>query len=117
MAGRELDKVTSRECRLPARGVRHTLSDMKTLTMRDLNRKTASVLDALERGETFELRRNGKTVGYLTHTAPPPEQRPDWQAHFDWLGKQKRKGGGFVEELEADRRRLRERDIALGHLT
>ena len=27
------------------------MSDMKTLTMRELNRKTASVLDAVERGE------------------------------------------------------------------
>jgi antitoxin (DNA-binding transcriptional repressor) of toxin-antitoxin stability system len=39
------------------------MSDMKMLTMRELNRKTASVLDAVERGETFELRRNGRAVG------------------------------------------------------
>jgi antitoxin (DNA-binding transcriptional repressor) of toxin-antitoxin stability system len=52
------------------------MSDMKTLTLRDLNRKTASVLDALERGETFELRRNGKAVGYFTQTAPPPGRKP-----------------------------------------
>lgn len=78
---------------------------MKTLTMRDLNRNTASVLDALERGETFELHRNGRAVGYLTHTPPPPERRPDWNAHFDWLTKQKYKGGGFIEELDEDHRR------------
>ena len=94
-------------------GVRHTLSDMKTLTMRDLNRKTAAVLDALERGETFELRRNGRAVGYLTHTPPEPERKPDWRAHFDWLAKQKDKGGGFVEELEEDRNRHRAREAAL----
>lgn len=93
------------------------MSDMKTLTMRDLNRKTASVLDALERGESFELRRNGKAVGYLTHTAPPPERRLDWNTHFEWLKQQKPKGGGFVEELEADRRRLRAREMVLGNLT
>ena len=29
------------------------MSDMKMLTMRDLNRKRATVLDALERGESF----------------------------------------------------------------
>jgi antitoxin (DNA-binding transcriptional repressor) of toxin-antitoxin stability system len=86
---------------------------MKTLTMRDLNRKTATVLDAVERGETFELRRNGKAVGYLTHTPPAPERNPDWRAHFDWLTKQKGKGGGFVEELNEDRRRQRARDAAL----
>jgi antitoxin (DNA-binding transcriptional repressor) of toxin-antitoxin stability system len=90
---------------------------MKTLTMRDLNRKTASVLDALERGETFELHRNGRAVGYLTQTPPPPERKPDWKAHFEWLRKQTHKGGGFVEELEEDRRRLRAREITLGNLT
>lgn len=88
---------------------------MKTLTMRDLNRKTASVLDALERGETFELHRHGKAVGYLTHTAPAPERKPDWKAHFEWLRQQKHKGGGFIEELEEDRRRLRAREIAMGN--
>ena len=89
------------------------MSGMKTLTMRDLNRKTAGVLDALERGETFEVRRNGRAVGYLTRTPPPPERKPDWKAHFDWLRKQKSKGGGFVQELEKERRCLRERERAL----
>ena len=89
------------------------MSDMKTLTMRDLNRKTASVLDALERGESFELRRNGRAVGYLTRTPPLPERKPDWKTHFDWLDKQKGKGSGFVQELEEDGRRLRAREAAL----
>jgi len=89
---------------------------MKTLTMRELNRKTASVLDAVERGETFELRRTGRTVGYLTRIAPAPERKPDWKAHFEWLWKQKKKGGGFVKELEEDRRRLRDRENALSNL-
>ena len=86
---------------------------MKTLTMRDLNRKTATVLDALERGETFELRRNGKAVGYLTHTPPEPERKPDWRRHFDWLTKQKVKGGGFVEALNEDRLRQRAREAVM----
>ncbi len=81
--------------------------------MRDLNRQTASVLDALERGETFELRRNGKAVGYLSPAPPMPESKPVWEAHFEWLHQQKSKGGGFVEELEADRRRSRAREAAL----
>ncbi len=86
---------------------------MQTLTMRDLNRKTATVLDAVERGETFELRRNGRTIGYLTHTPPEPERAPNWQAHFAWLKKQKDKGGGFVEELNHDRARQRAREAAM----
>jgi len=92
------------------------MSDMKTLNMRDLNRKTASVLDALERGESFELRRNGRAVGYLTHTPPTPERKPDWNSHFEWLKKQRSKGGGFVTELERERRRLRDREKRLGDL-
>jgi antitoxin (DNA-binding transcriptional repressor) of toxin-antitoxin stability system len=61
---------------------------MKTLTMRDLNRKTATVLDAVERGEVFELRRNGKAIGYITHIPPAPQRKPDWKARFEWLSKQ-----------------------------
>ncbi len=89
---------------------------MKTLTMRDLNRKTASVLDALERGETFELHRNGKAVGYLTRTTPSPERKPDWKAHFEWLRRQpKARGQMLLVEFEEGRRRLRAREQALGN--
>ena len=101
---------------LPMRNVRRMMSDMKVLSMRDLNRKTASVLDALERGETFELRRNGRAVGYLTQTPQHPERKPDWDAHFEWLRKQRSKGGGFAAELEEDRRRQRAREAALDDL-
>jgi antitoxin (DNA-binding transcriptional repressor) of toxin-antitoxin stability system len=97
--------------------VSRIMSDMKKLTMRDLNRKTASVLDALERGETFELHRNGKAIGYLTHTAPPPERKPDWKAHFEWLRRQpKPQSAALLAEFEEDRRRLRTREKALGNL-
>jgi antitoxin (DNA-binding transcriptional repressor) of toxin-antitoxin stability system len=89
---------------------------VKTLTMRELNRNTASVLNALERGESFELWRNGRTIGYLTRHAPQPERKPDWKAHFDWLRNQKAKGGGFIRELEEDRRRLRARDVAMENI-
>ena len=96
--------------------VRQTVSDMKTLTMRALNRRTASVLNALERGETFELHRNGKVVGYLTHTAPPPERKADWKAHFDWLRQQPTgRSEALLAEFEADRRRGRNREQSLGN--
>ena len=39
---------------------------MKTVTIRELSRRTARIADAVENGETFELRRNGKVVGYLS---------------------------------------------------
>jgi hypothetical protein len=68
--------------------VRHTLSDMKTLTMRD-----------------------------LTHTAPLPERKPDWRAHFEWLRRQpKARGEALLAEFEDDRRRLRAREKAIGNL-
>ncbi len=89
---------------------------MKTLTMRNLNRNTASVLDAVERGETFELQRKGMTVGYITRSLPAPERKPDWDAHFEWLKKQKSKGGGFVKVLDEERRRQRARELAMGNL-
>ena len=92
------------------------MSDMKTLTMRDLNRKTASVLDAVERGETFELRRNGRAIGYLTQTPPTAQPKPDWKAHFDWLRKQDAKEGATIlAEFEEQRRRLRAREKAMGN--
>jgi antitoxin (DNA-binding transcriptional repressor) of toxin-antitoxin stability system len=90
---------------------------MKTLTMRDLNRRTASVLDALEKGESFEVRRNGRAVGYLTQTAPTPERKPDWKAHFDWLRRQPTENDAKVlKQFEDSRRRLAAREKALGNL-
>ncbi len=90
---------------------------MKTLTMRELNRKTASVLDAVERGETFELRRNGRAVGYITRTPPTPQRRPDWKAHFDWLRKEATKQDiETITEFEEERRREAAREQELGNL-
>ncbi len=93
------------------------MSDMKVLTMRELNRKTASVLDAVERGESFELRRNGRAVGYITRTPPTPQRRPDWKAHFDWLRKNATKNDtGILTEFEEERRRQAAREKELGNL-
>ena len=90
---------------------------MKTLTMRDLNRKTASVLDAVERGESFELRRNGRAIGYITGTPPSPQRKPDWKTHFDWLRKQAtRNDGRILSEFEQERRRRAAREQELGNL-
>jgi antitoxin (DNA-binding transcriptional repressor) of toxin-antitoxin stability system len=94
------------------------MSDMKTLTMRDLNRRTASVLDAVEKGESFELRRNGRAVGYLTQTAPAPERKPDWKAHFDRLRRRSIKADAkILKEFEDSRRRLAAREKAMGNLS
>ncbi|MCB1125421.1 MAG: hypothetical protein KDM81_02920 [Verrucomicrobiae bacterium] len=83
---------------------------MKLLTMRDLNRRTAEVLDAIEHGETFELRRRGRAVGYLVGTLPSTEQSAGWESHFEWLTRQRESDGGFVAELDAQRRRQRARE-------
>ncbi len=97
--------------------VRRIMSDMKMLSMRELNRKTASVLDAVERGESFELRRNGKAVGYLTRTPPTPQRRPDWKAHFDWLRKKSTKDDiEALAEFEQERRQQAAREKELENL-
>jgi antitoxin (DNA-binding transcriptional repressor) of toxin-antitoxin stability system len=93
------------------------MPDMKVLTMRELNRRTASVLNAVERGETFELRRNGKAVGYITRTPPTPQRRPDWKSHFDWLRSQRTKtDADNLAEFEQGRRRQAARERELGNL-
>ena len=85
--------------------------------MRELNRRTASVLDALERGETFELRRNGRAVGYITPSAPTAQRKPDWKAHFDWLRNQTAKAdAATLAGFEHERRRQAARERALGNL-
>ena len=90
---------------------------MKMLTMRELNRKTASVLDAVERGESFELRRNGRAVGYITRTPPNPQRKPDWKAHFDWLRQKATKNDiETLTEFEKERRRQAAREKGLGNL-
>jgi antitoxin (DNA-binding transcriptional repressor) of toxin-antitoxin stability system len=97
--------------------VRLIMPDMKVLTTRELNRKTASVLDAVERGETFELRRNGRAVGYITRTPPTPQRRPDWKSHFDWLRNQITKADtDTLAEFEKGRRRQAARERKLGNL-
>jgi antitoxin (DNA-binding transcriptional repressor) of toxin-antitoxin stability system len=91
---------------------------MKTLTMRDLNRRTASVLDAVEKGESFEVRRHGRAIGYLTQTAPMPERKPDWKAHFDRLRRRSIKNDAKVlKEFEDSRKRLAAREKAMGNLS
>jgi antitoxin (DNA-binding transcriptional repressor) of toxin-antitoxin stability system len=90
---------------------------MKTVTIRDLNRRTASILDSVQRGETFELRRKGKVVGYLSSEPPQPENKPDWKSHFEWLRKQPKRGGAaLMKEFARDRKRLREREKAFDNL-
>ena len=87
---------------------------MKSLTARELNRATASVLDAVARGETFELRRNGKAVGYITQTPPTPQRSPDWKAHFNSLRKTASKDDTEeLAEFEQERRRHASREKAL----
>ncbi len=87
------------------------VSDMKTLTVRELNRRTAGILDAVERGEMFELRRHGRVVGYITKAPPATQRKPDWDAHFDWLKKQDHsRDAALLAEFEEERRRLRQRE-------
>ena len=91
------------------------MSDMKVLTMRDLNGKTVSILDAVERGESFELRRNGRAIGYITRTQPGPERRPDWKHHFNWLRKQATQTDvATLTEFEQERRRQAAREREMG---
>lgn len=91
---------------------------MKTITTRELNRHTARVLDAVERGEIFELRRKGKAVAYLTDVPPCLEREPNWKMHFQWLRQQsKARGLSLLKEFEQERRRLRHREKTLGNLT
>jgi len=115
--GRAADLVTRGKQALSKTGVRLSMSDMKMLTMRELNRRTASVLDAVESGETFELRRNGRAVGYITPTPPTPQRRPDWKSHFDWLRAQKNKNDvDTLSEFEHERKRQGARERELGNL-
>lgn len=87
---------------------------MKTLTMRELNRRTAQVLDSVEHGETFEVRRSGRTVGYLSRTAPAKNRKPDWKAHVEWLKTQPKADRSALDDLMEERRRLVEREKAMG---
>jgi antitoxin (DNA-binding transcriptional repressor) of toxin-antitoxin stability system len=110
-------ETQARQKALRMADVRHTLPDMKLLTVRDLNRKTASVLDAIERGETFELRRNGRAVGYISPTPPAPQRKPDWKAHFAWLRQNATKHDlETITEFDEERRRQAAREQEMGNL-
>lgn len=90
------------------------MSDVKKITVRELNRQTARIVSAVVKGETFELQRNGIAVCYLSRALPPLPRGPDWTAHFERLRRKHREDGAFAEELEEDRRRQRLREEALG---
>jgi antitoxin (DNA-binding transcriptional repressor) of toxin-antitoxin stability system len=93
------------------------MPDVKMLTVRELNRKTASIVDAVERGESFELRRKGRAIGYITRTPPAPQRKPDWKTHFTWLRKNATKNDGeFLAQFEQERRRQTAREKDLGNL-
>lgn len=67
---------------------------MQTVTMTQLNNGTAGVLDAVERGQVFQIIRKGRPIGFLTPNLPAAafrnvrRDRPDWDAHFAWLRRQ-----------------------------
>lgn len=67
---------------------------MQTVTMTRLNNATAAVLDAVERGEVFQIIRKGKPVGFLTPSLPTEvasrarKRGANWDAHFAWLKRQ-----------------------------
>ena len=93
------------------------MSGMKTLTVRELNRNTARVMTAVENGETFELRRNGRAVGYITQNPPAAARKPDWKSHFDRLRKREKKADAeVIAEFEKERRRQAARERELGNL-
>ena len=89
---------------------------MKIVTVRDLSRNPARILDAVENGESFELRRNGRAVAYMSRQIPESQAAADWQSHFRWLRKQPRSDQALLREFEAERRRNRARDHALAAL-
>ena len=89
------------------------MSDMKLLTTQDLNRRRDELLDAIERGETFELRRTGRAVGYLVGTPAAPECQPGWDSHFEWLAEQGAESSGLAPALDEERRRQRASEDAL----
>jgi antitoxin (DNA-binding transcriptional repressor) of toxin-antitoxin stability system len=90
---------------------------MKQISVRDLNRKTADVVDALERGETFEIHRKGRAVGYLTKTPPMVQHKADWNTHFEWLKRQSAKHDSrLLKEFNKSRRQLSAREKSLEKL-
>jgi hypothetical protein len=52
----------------------------------------------------------------MKKTAPTPNEKPDWKAHFDWLRRQPTENDAKVlEEFEDSRRRLAAREKALAN--
>lgn len=82
---------------------------MERLTVRELSRETASVLDRVERGETIEVERGRRVVARVVPVQAGEARRADWEEHFVWFDTvakpKKRRGKDPVEELVASRRR------------
>ncbi|MBI3181614.1 MAG: type II toxin-antitoxin system prevent-host-death family antitoxin [Myxococcales bacterium] len=82
---------------------------MERLTVRQLSRETASVLDRVERGETIEVTRGKRVVAKVVPVQPQRERRAEWTAHLRWLDAIRSPGRrprvDPVDELVAERRR------------
>jgi antitoxin (DNA-binding transcriptional repressor) of toxin-antitoxin stability system len=82
---------------------------MERLTIRELSRETAAVLDRVERGETIEVERGRRVVAKVVPVQQDEARRAHWAEHFAWFDSfakpRKRSDKDPVDELIASRRR------------
>jgi prevent-host-death family protein len=58
---------------------------MDKLTVRELSRETAAVLDRVERGETIEVTRGRRVVAKVVPVQAQQEQTDAWSEHIRWF--------------------------------
>ena len=82
---------------------------MGQLTVRELSRETAAVLDRVEGGEVIEVKRGKRVVARVVPVREDAERRAAWKEHWRWFKSLSRSGRrprvDPVDELLAERRR------------
>ncbi len=58
---------------------------MEKLTIRELSRETAAVLDRVERGETIEVTRGRRVIAKVVPVQAEEEQGDAWSEHIRWF--------------------------------
>lgn len=79
---------------------------MERLTVRDLSRETATVLDRVERGETIEVTRGNRVVAKIAPIQGEAGREALWKEHVAWLSHVRRPSRAKidpVDELRSER--------------
>lgn len=81
------------------------MQNMRSVSVRTANQSFSRLIAAVEKGETFRVTKNGRTVAEIRPQSDDPREDPEWQARYEHLVrflKSKRGDGYRVGQITED---------------